>query len=74
MANYHDNVWQQSVLDNIRVLRMPLQVKTAGAHQLRVYLVDPAVVLQKITIDTGALQPGYVGPLQSRRLQAQENP
>ncbi len=73
MANYHDKLWQQSVLDNIRVLRMSLQVKTAGTHQLRVYLVDPAVVLQKITIDTGALQPGYVGPLQSRRLQAQEN-
>lgn len=72
MADYDDKLWQQSVLDNIRILRMPLQVKTAGLHQLRVYLVDPAVVLQKITIDTGALQPGYLGPVQSRRLDPQE--
>ena len=74
MANYDDKVWQQSVLDNIRTLSHRLQVDSPGLHQLRVYLVDPAVVLQKITIDTGALQPGYLGPAQSRRLQPQENP
>ena len=73
MANYDDKVWQQSVLDNIRILSHLLQVASPGLHQLRVYLVDPAVVLQKITIDTGALQPGYVGPVQSRRLHPQEN-
>ena len=73
MANYDDKVWQQSVLDNIRILGHRLQVASPGLHQLRVYLVDPAVVLQKITIDTGALQPGYVGPVQSRRLHPQEN-
>ncbi|MFN6261826.1 MAG: glycosyl hydrolase 115 family protein [Chromatiaceae bacterium] len=73
MANYDDKVWQQSVLDNIRILSHRLQVASPGLHQLRVYLVDPAVVLQKITIDTGALQPGYVGPVQSRRLHPQEN-
>lgn len=72
MANFDDKVWQQSVLDNIRILQHRLQVKRPGLHQLRVYLVDPAVVLQKITIDTGALQPGYLGPAQSRRLQPQE--
>lgn len=73
MANYDDNLWQQSVLNNIRILSHRLRVANPGLHQLRVYLVDPAVVLQKITIDTGALQPGYVGPVQSRRLHLQEN-
>lgn len=72
MANFDDKIWQQSVLDNIRILQHRLQVGRPGLHQLRVYLVDPAVVLQKITIDTGALQPGYLGPAQSRRLQSQE--
>ena len=73
MADYNEQVWQQSVLDNIRVLRMPLQVNAAGVQQLRVYLVDPAVVLQKIIIDTGALLPGYLGPAQSRRLPMKES-
>jgi len=68
MTDFNDQLWQQSVLDNIRVLRMPLQVQSAGLQQLRVYLVDPAVVLQKILIDTGGLQPGYLGPAQSGRL------
>lgn len=71
-TNFDNKIWQQSVLDNIRILQHRLQVKRSGLHQLRVYLVDPAVVLQKITIDTGALQPGYLGPAQSRRLQPQE--
>lgn len=73
MTDYDDKLWQQSVLDNIRILQHRLQVGSHGLHQLRIYLVDPAVVLQKITIDTGALQPGYLGPVQSRRLQPQEN-
>lgn len=68
MTNYDDKIWQQSVLDNIRILQMPLQVKTPGLQQLRLYLVDPAVVLQKILIDTGGLAPGYLGPAQSGRL------
>ena len=68
MANFDDKIWQQSVLDNIRILQHHLQVGRPGLHQLRVYLVNPAVVLQKITVDTGALQPGYLGPVQSRRL------
>lgn len=73
MADYDDKVWQQSVLDNIRILQHRLRVSSPGPHQLRVYLVDPAVVLQKILIDTGGLAPGYLGPVQSRRLQLQQS-
>ncbi|MDZ7870574.1 MAG: glycosyl hydrolase 115 family protein [Rheinheimera sp.] len=69
MTGFDDNLWQQAVLDNIRILQHRLQVGSPGLHQLRVYLVDPAVVLQKVMINTGALQPGYLGPVQSRRLQ-----
>ena len=34
----------------------------------RVFLRDPAVVIEKLLIDTGGLQPSYLGPPQSQRL------
>lgn len=68
LADHNDKIWQQSVLDNIRILRHRLKIRQPGAQQLRVYLVDPALVLQKIIIDTGGLMPAYLGPVQSQRL------
>lgn len=68
MAGFDDKLWQQSVLDNIRILQHRLRVSSPGSHQLRIYLVDPALVLQKILIDTAGLESGYLGPI-SRRLQ-----
>ncbi len=68
LADLSERAWAQSVLDNIRVLKHPLQVNRPGRHQLQIYLVDPALALQKLVIDTGALQPSYLGPPQSLRL------
>jgi hypothetical protein len=39
-----------------------LRVPTAGAHVLRVFMVDAGVVLDKIVIDCGGLKPSYLGP------------
>jgi hypothetical protein len=33
----------------------------AGPHTLKIYGVDPGVVLEKIVIDTGGLRPSYLG-------------
>ena len=60
-----NQAWQQAVLDGVRIVQIPLQFNRAGAHKLRIYLVDPALVLQKLILDTGGLQPSYLGPLQS---------
>lgn len=60
-----NQAWQQAVLDGVRTVQIPLHFNRAGAHKLRIYLVDPALVLQKLILDTGGLQPSYLGPLQS---------
>jgi hypothetical protein len=54
--------WAQGVLNSTRVVSFKLTVPSAGAHTLRIYGIDPGVVLDKIVIDTGGLQPSYLGP------------
>ena len=54
--------WAQSVLNEVVSASVRLRVPTAGAHVLRVFMVDAGVVLDKILIDCGGLKPSYLGP------------
>ncbi len=44
------------------------QISTPGLHRLRIRVLEPGIVLQKILIDTGNLKPSYLGPPQSEQL------
>ena len=68
LADNSQQVWEKSVLDGVRIIKSPLQITKPGAHTLRIYLVDPALVLQKLLIDTGGLKPSYLGPPESKQL------
>ena len=48
--------------ENIRRMRTQLDVTTAGIHTFKIYMVDPAVVVEKIVISSGALPKTYFGP------------
>ncbi|WP_337880775.1 glycosyl hydrolase 115 family protein [Rheinheimera sp.] len=62
LTDRSNQAWQQGVLDGIRLVKSTLKVPNAGTHQLKIYLVDPGVVLERILINTGGLKPSYLGP------------
>jgi hypothetical protein len=51
--------WKQNVLSNAAVRSVKLPELKAGKHQVRIYLIDPGVILDRILVDLGGLQPYY---------------
>ena len=61
--------WREQVTrDNVRYLRSTHAVDAAGAHELRVSMVDPGIVLQKIIIDDREVPASYFGPPENVRV------
>jgi hypothetical protein len=57
--------WEESVRNACRVVRSAHTLSGPGYHTLKIWMVDPAVVLEKIVIDLGGLKPNYLGPPES---------
>ena len=62
--------WEKSVGDNAHTSRSKHALAKPGYHTLKVWMVDPAVVLQKLIVNLGGLKPSYLGPPESTRLPA----
>ena len=60
--------WQKSVADHIKIKRSSHGRLDAGTHTLRVWMIDPGVVIQRFVIDAGGLRPSYLGPPPSLRV------
>jgi hypothetical protein len=57
--------WETSVLDNARYGRSKHTIAAAGYHTMKIWMVDPGVVVQKLIVDLGGLKPSYLGPPES---------
>jgi hypothetical protein len=57
--------WEKTVSDSVRILRTPFTLEKPGEHTLKVWMVDPGIVLQKIVVDCGGEKPSYLGPPES---------
>ena len=52
---------RNEVFDNIRWLDVEIDVEKPGFHTLKVYMVDPEIVLEKIVVNPDNSRPSYLG-------------
>jgi hypothetical protein len=64
-AQNRNTDWEKSVRDNARFCTTSHTISKPGYHTLKVWMIDPGVVLQKIVVNTGGLKPSYLGPPES---------
>jgi hypothetical protein len=57
--------WEKTVMDNTRFVKTELSVRETGYHTLKIWMIDPGIVLEKIVINTGGVRPSYLGPPES---------
>jgi hypothetical protein len=59
--------WETSVKDNVRKSVSKHNVGGTGYHTLKLWMVDPGVVVEKIVVNLGGVRPSYLGPVESYR-------
>lgn len=61
--------WRKAVVENGWTAEATLEDGLkAGQHELKVWLLEPGVVLQRIVVDVGGLKLSALGPPESRRV------
>ncbi len=55
----------RNVMDNLMKITAKLDMGNEGQHILKVWMVDPGVVLDKIIINMGGIRDSYLGPPES---------
>jgi Glycosyl hydrolase family 115/Gylcosyl hydrolase family 115 C-terminal domain len=60
-----DKDWEKVVSDGVRRVETKLNVDQPGYHTLKIGMVDPGIVLEKLVLSAGSLKPSYLGPPES---------
>jgi hypothetical protein len=58
--------WAENVLSATTKVTAGVRLDAPGAHVLRIYMLDPGVVLDKMVLNTGGQRPSYLGPPETR--------
>jgi hypothetical protein len=64
---FNNQVWERWVANNINVRKTIHTIEEAGHHVLKLWMVDPGVVVQTIVVQTGEIGESYLGPPESYR-------
>jgi len=64
-VSYTGSDWPETVLNQSRHLQATLNIPDPGHHTLKIWMVDPGVIVEKIILDTGGLKRSYLGPPES---------
>jgi Glycosyl hydrolase family 115/Gylcosyl hydrolase family 115 C-terminal domain len=67
LADNSLKAWEKSVEDSVRKVVSTHTLATPGFHTLKIWMVDPGVVLQKLIVNFGGEKPSYFGPPESYR-------
>ena len=67
-ADQSEDYWRQIVSDGVAKFVTTHRVDQPGKHTLKFWSLDPGLVLQRLVIDAGGLQPSYLGPPESPRI------
>lgn len=59
------DAWARNVEDGVEKLTTTLTVTEPGEHDLRLFMVDAAIAVDQIVIDTGGLPVSYLAPPES---------
>jgi hypothetical protein len=59
------DAWGQTVQEGLRKVTTKHQIGTPGAHVIKVWMVDPAVVLQRVLLRFDEVRASYFGPPES---------
>lgn len=59
--------WERSVADGAVVFSTEHLVQRPGVHTLKFWALDTGLVVQKLVVNAGGLQPSYLGPPESPR-------
>jgi hypothetical protein len=57
------NKWEKAVADNIRIAVTKHQADKAGPHTIRIWGIDPGVVIQRLIVTRGDLPRSKLGPV-----------
>ena len=60
--------WEETVKDSVRYVKASFTLAQPGYHTLKVWMVDPGIVLEKLVVDLGGVKPSYLGPPESYRV------
>lgn len=58
-TNGRSEEWKQAVLSNTIFRSIKMKSINAGEHTLKIYMIDPGVILDRIVIDLGNTKPYY---------------
>ncbi len=57
--------WEAAVSDGVKKITLPLSIAKAGYHTLKIWAVDPGVVMERLIVSHAPLRPSYFGPPES---------
>ena len=60
--------WSESVVNGARVVRVELGRVEPGTHGVRVWVLEPGTVVQRLVVDLGGVKDSYLGPPESVRV------